>query len=193
MAVDDHDLVTRIRRSLAQLAWAEGSTPTNAVFEALYNDLRQLARSMLAAEFRPTIDSCELVHEVFLRVKGKSSGRGPEELLRYVARAMRHFLVDRARYCKAQKREHIEERTALSGIGERHGYSADELIDLDAALTTLGDENERQLSVVELRFFAGLTMEEIAKCLDVSLGTIERDNRLAKAKLSRLLASYDAD
>lgn len=156
----------------------------------VYDELRALARARLSrippgATLQPTA----LVHEAYMKVVGKADpgwdGRG--HFFAAAARAMRNILVDQARRKAAVKhggavaREHIT--PDLLPIDQ----PAENMIALDEALRRLEADDPRKAQVVMLRFFTGLTSEETAQVLGVSLPTVERDWRFARSWLAREL------
>ena len=151
----------------------------------LYEELKRIAAHQFRGQavghtLQPTI----LVHEAFLRLVGHSASEWKDRrhFFAVAATAMRQTLIDRARSRKALKRGGPEkERVTLSGIPAPDGGI--DLIVLDDLLTRLAALDERQARLVELRFFAGLTEEEAAETLGVSLRTVQKDWRKARAWL----------
>lgn len=161
-----------------------------SIFQRLYPELRRLASSRLrglpsGATLTPTV----LVHEAFLRFAEaeRVDLASRAHFFSCAARAMRHIVIDQYRASRAQKRGGEHRRVTLpAGLGIA-ADDADDLLDLDRALHGLAEINARALQVVELRFFAGLTAEEAAEILGVSLRTANREWRRARAYLySRL-------
>jgi len=156
----------------------------------LYGELRFLARRQLRRQGRsPTLDSTALVHEAYLKlVDQKQAGwRDRGHFLAVAALAMRHILVDRARRRAAAKRGQGAIRVTLD---EGHRTTVPRTVDLlalDQALTALSALNERLARLVELRFFGGLTEEELTEVMEVSPRTIRRDWRKARAFLFHAL------
>ncbi len=168
----------------------------------LYHDLRRMAAYHMKMEraghtFQPTA----LVHEAVLRVYGGAMPKeiSQKQIIATLARAMRHILVDHARRRSAAKRP-------LSGLGTGLGAqfeqdsgaatqcdesyrAAEDVVTIDSALAELQEVNERQVRVVELRYFAGMTEDETAEVLDVSRETVKRDWRFAQAWLKHRLRS----
>jgi len=160
----------------------------NALFPLVYADLRSLARRHLRGE-RGTLHTTAVVHEAYLRFS-QNAGVTPSDRAHFfaiAARAMRQIVVDHARRRLAKKRgggaAHTLLEDAFLAIDDRAG----ELLDLHAALERMESLDERLGRVVELRFFAGLSVEEAAEALEVSPITIKRDWRKAKAFLYREL------
>jgi RNA polymerase sigma factor (TIGR02999 family) len=154
----------------------------------VYDELRRLARQYLQRERSDhTLQATGLVHEAYLRLVDQSSlsWQNRAHFFAVAAKVMRRVLVDHARSHRAEKRggdrEKLEFDEALLPSGER----AVDLIALDEALRELERLDARQSQIVELRFFGGLTNEEIGEALDISPRTIKREWRLAKAWLRR--------
>jgi RNA polymerase sigma factor (TIGR02999 family) len=170
--------------------------PTSDVlFRQAYAELRALAAHMLEDErTNHTLQATALVHEAVLRL-GSSippSAMSRSSLVALAAVVMRRVLVDSARAHRALKRGGGARRIAL-GEAEREVESnarADDadVLALDAALLRLARVSSRQASVVELRFFGGLNVEQAAEVLGVSARTVESDWRFARAWLRRELA-----
>jgi RNA polymerase sigma factor (TIGR02999 family) len=106
------------------------------------------------------------------------------------ARAMRQILIDHARGKLAAKRGSDWDRVSLTGVGQDAAIPRLDLLAIDEALTRLAALSERQAQVVELKFFGGLTIDEIAGVLDVSTTAIEKNWRVARAWLSRELKGF---
>ena len=160
----------------------------------LYATMHELAAAQLRAEYGPrTLSATELVNECFLRLFG--AARLPEivdrqHMLGLAARTMRHVLIDAARQRQARWRQGLAQPVTLTRISEE--LPIDEQPEaLDQALDTLERLDPRQARIVELRFFVGLSQEETAQALDVSLRTVQREWRIAKAWLLRELDSAD--
>ena len=163
-----------------------------ALLPMVYAELRALAGSYFAAQ-RPdhTLQPTALVHEAFVRLVGNEDlefeSRG--HFFAIAAKAMRNVLADHARRHRALKRggEGDRARMTLSGIASDSGEAEFDVADIDRALDELAALNERQARVVELRFFAGLTIEQIAGLLGVGKRTVDADWQFARAWLrSRL-------
>ena len=160
------------------------------LYPLVYDDLRRIARSQLAGE-RPdhTLDTTALVHESYLRLVGHGGidAEGRAHFLSIVARAMRRILVDHARGRSALKRgggARVERLTPELSIAAAR---SPDLLALDAALDRLESYDARQAQVVECRVFAGMTVEETAAALSVSVATVKRDWQSARAWLNRQL------
>lgn len=173
--------------------WSEGSQAAfDRLVTLLYDDLRELAHAHLRGE-RPghTLDTTALVHEAYVQLAGRTgpSWRGRARFFAFLSRVMRHVLVDYARRRRAGKRGggevvHIVLDPAAAGLDS----GAVELLALNEALDRLAERDAQLASIVECRFFGGLTNAETAEALDVSVRTVERGWRRARAYLFRLLS-----
>ncbi len=159
------------------------------LFARLYGDLKRLAHAQLARGGRPgdTLDTTVLVHEAYLRISGGShlDAVSRAHFFNLAARVMRNVVVDFARRRDAEKRGAALRVSWPEGLDPAAGGEDSEvdLLALDAALARLQEESPRLAQVVELRFFAGLPLEEIALLLDVGERTLKRDWRKARAFL----------
>ena len=155
----------------------------------LYDELRALAgRHFSAQPAGHTLQPTALVHEAYLKLaKPGARWQGRAHFLAVAATAMRQVLVDHAREKATAKRGRdwqrmtLDESVADGNAGEREI----DLIDLHAALSRLANLNERQVRIVELRIFGGLTIEETAHALGIGTTTVEDEWRLARAWLGR--------
>ena len=168
--------------------------------ERLYADLRRLAQHRLESERSDhTLQPTALVHEVYLRLEEQRSPfQNREQFLSFAARAMRRVLVDYARKHNAAKRGGGAQHLTLSGLdsaGDAAFAIESEVdpLDLDRALEKLASLDERQVQIVELRYFAGGTTSEIASTLGISTATVEREWRMARAWLRRELTTGEGD
>jgi RNA polymerase sigma factor (TIGR02999 family) len=160
----------------------------------VYAELRQLAASYLRRE-RPehTLQPTALVHEMYVRLAGHVGQHGAawedaSHFFGIAARVMRQVLVDYARAGGAAKRGAGRLRVTLSGLSHMAPGPDIDLLALEAALTRLAALDAGQARLVELRFFAGLTLEEAADVLGRSVRTLKRDWRSARAWLQRELS-----
>lgn len=159
------------------------------LYTLLYPELKRLARSHLAGHAPMTLEPAALIHEVWL----KSAGPVPREaalhrgqFFAYASRVMRSVIVDHARERLADKRgggaQVTLSTTALDQLG------SPDVLRLDDVLQTLERADGRAHQVVQMRFFGGLELEEIAAALGVSVPTVKRDWRKARAFLFDALA-----
>lgn len=153
----------------------------------VYKELRLAAHRCLRAE-RPdhTLQSTELVHEVYLRLAAHEPAMAMNRahFVAIAAKLMRQILVDYARRRGAAKRgpQYKVELDESFYLPQRQSV---DVIELDRALTLLSRHDAQQEKVVELRFFGGLTIEETAAALEISAATVKRDWNMAKAWLTR--------
>ena len=169
----------------------ESSPEESRPFTSVYDELKKLARRHLQRERRHhTLQPTDLVHEVCLRLGSKDLEQEDELRLRATAaRAMRRILVDHARARVSAKRGGGGERITLGEELLTEASADVDLLDLDTALEKLRGLDERKARLVELRFFGGLTIEELAHALGVSHMTVSNDWRLARAWLAAELES----
>ena len=172
------------------LAWSSGDeTARNRLFEAVYGELRRLAGARLRSE-RPDLSlvPTALVHEAYLKLidQRRVHWQNRAHFFAIAAQVMRRVLVDHARARAAAKRG-AHARIPLDQIEVGIAMPEVDVLALDAALDKLASVDRRQSELVELRFFAGLTVEETAAALEVAPVTVKRDWALAKAWLFREL------
>jgi RNA polymerase sigma factor (TIGR02999 family) len=175
----------------------EGDPATlDVLFPLLYDELRRLARSQRRRWHGDyTINTTALVHEAYLRLvrQEKVAWTERSHFFALAARVMRHVLADYARQRQAAKRGGELQQVGLDEAGDAAfnpvpPESADELEALEDALKRLEQVNERQARVVECRFFAGLPVDETAVALGISVATVKRDWRVARAILRDAIA-----
>ena len=161
----------------------------------VYADLRRLASSFLGRErANHTLSATDLVHEAYERLVDQSrvDWRGRAHFLAIAARSMRRILIDHARKHARAKRGGDWQRVTFYSeqVAEtsENGLGLDELLALDTALTKLTDIDEREARVVELRFFGGSSVPEIAETLGMSTRSVERDWAHARSWLRRELS-----
>ena len=173
------------------LAWGEGDqSALNLMIPLVHAELRHIAARYMARErLGHTLQPTALVNEVYLRLVEVERVRWQNRahFLAVAARLMRRILVDFARSRRYQKRGGGGERVAFDealviDVGRGH-----DLLALDDALDELARVDDRQSQIVVMRFFAGLTVDEIAGVLGVSTATVMRDWKLAKSWLLREL------
>lgn len=157
----------------------------------IYDELRSLAGSYLQWG-RPghTLQPTALVHEAYMRLVSNSDLRveNRQHFFAIAAKTMRYVLADHAKGRAAIKRGGACNRVTLSGLADSHSEHTFDAADLDEALTTLAKIHDRQATIVEMRFFAGLTIDEVAEILGVSKRTVTLDWNFARAWLrTRLL------
>ncbi|MHC4947089.1 MAG: ECF-type sigma factor [Planctomycetota bacterium] len=157
-----------------------------AMVRPVYEELRRLAGAYLREE-RPdhTLQATALVHEAYMRLARSPDARWNDRIhfFRVAAKTMRRILVNHAVARRRLKRGGGGRRLALEEVTAAIPGPEVDLVDLDEALGRLGDMDERLATLVELRFFAGCTNEQVAEILDVSTRTVEREWRTARAWL----------
>ena len=187
---------TRQQVTQVLVDWSKGDRDApQRLMPLVYDELRQLARDYLNRERAGhTLQATGLVHEAYLRLVDQTTAtwQSRAHFFGVAARVMRRVLVDHARQHGAQKRGGSLEKVEFDeALAPAHEKSVD-LLALDEALQELTQLDPRQSQIVELRFFGGMTAEEIAELLDVSPRTVKRDWRIAKAWLKRELTKPDA-
>jgi RNA polymerase sigma factor (TIGR02999 family) len=173
---------------------ARGGTraAVDALMPVLYEELRRLAQARLAAgPAHRALDTTGLVHELYLRLVDQSEVQWPDRLhfYGYAATAMRHILVDQARRRGSEKRSVAATLPLASadGLADLDGIDTSDWIYIDQALERLRECSARLAQVVELRVFAGLTAEEVAALLGLSLRTVKRDWHKSRLILHRFM------
>jgi RNA polymerase sigma factor (TIGR02999 family) len=177
--------------------WNKGdANAPDRLMPLVYEELRKLARNYLQRERSDhTLQATGLVHEAYLRLVDQSSmsWQNRAHFFGVAAQVMRRILVDHARAHRAEKRGGEREKIAFDEALAPSDEKAVDLIALDDALQDLVTFDPRQSRIVELRFFGGLTNEEIGEVLEISPRTIKREWRLAKAWLRREIMGNEAD
>jgi RNA polymerase sigma factor (TIGR02999 family) len=158
----------------------------------LYSELHELARRKMKA-FRPgqTLQPTALIHETYLKLTGRGDPgwRNEGHFLGAAAIAMRNILVDQARRRDARKRGGDRRRTPLDHDLLPFDHDPAEVLALNEALTDLERVDPRKAQIVTMHSFAGLPQNQIARALDLSTGTIEREWRFARAWLRKRMSS----
>ena len=168
--------------------WVKGDEKALGILVPLvYQELRRLAHHHLQSERTDhTLQSTALVNEAFLRLNGSDpvllQNRG--HFIAIASRLMRQILVDYARSRGARKRDGGW-RIAIEDLGELPSDENVPIVALDHALDALSKADERQAKIVEMKFFGGLSAEEIAAVLNISLATVERKWATARIWLRR--------
>lgn len=158
------------------------------ILPIVYNELRKISSKYLRHEYRNhTLQTTELVHEAYLKLVGSNplSWKSKAHFYGIAAKSMRQILVDYARKRKSLKRGKGETLLTLEKADFVLGESEEQILNLNDALTKLEKIEERSAKIVELRFFSGLSIEETAKLLNISVATVKRDWKFAKAWLYR--------
>lgn len=182
----------QITRLLSE--WSGGNrVALEELMPLIYGELRKMARQYMRRQREGhTLQTTELIHEAYLKLaRGEDQEwQNRAHFFGVAAQAMRHILVDYARSKQSQKRggpaaQRITfEESAFVSAGQ-----SDEIIALDEALKRLTELDERKTRVVELKFFGGLKIAEIAEVLEISPKTVKRDWRFARTWLLRELSN----
>lgn len=183
------------------LAWRAGDpTARDALVPLVYAELRRQARLALRREGEGhTLQPTALVHEAWLRLgdQPRAGWEGRTQFLAVAAQAMRRVLIDHARTRRALKRGgggthvtlgHAELAAGAAGVVEGPSDDAVDVLALDEALTRLAELDPRKARLVELRYFAGLSIPEAAAALEVSPATVGREWAVARLWLRRELS-----
>jgi RNA polymerase sigma factor (TIGR02999 family) len=161
----------------------------NRLIHLVYDELRDIAAGLLLQEDKsPTLQPTALVHEAYLRLDRDGALGGAANRSYFfaaAAQAMRQVLVDHARRRHTEKRGDRWRRVPLDTVLDYFDRENLDVVALHDALDELAALDERQSTVVVLRFFGGFTVAEVADQLDVSVSTVESDFRLARAWLHR--------
>lgn len=183
----DTSEVTRLLGDLA--AGTTGAADRLAI--RVYDELHVIAvAAMRREEDGHTWQPTELVHEAFFRLLGQDrvAWQNRHHFFGIAAQAMRRLLVDHARARKQLKRDGGERVTLTANVGQSEANAID-VLELNDALDRLAALNARQVQVVELRYFAGLSVEETAETLGISIATVKREWTVARAFLRRALGA----
>ena len=171
--------------------WADGDQASaSRLIEVLYAELRAIASRQLAREREGhTLQPTALVHEAYLKLLGCGAvhwqSRG--HFLALSARLMRQLLVDRGRHQRVEERK-LGERLSITMAGDLAVSAPLDLLDLDRALTRLGELNAEYARLIELRYFGGLTIEECAALTGVSTSSVNRAWRAANTWLKQAMS-----
>jgi RNA polymerase sigma factor (TIGR02999 family) len=184
--VEDEPLSQQITRWLGD--WREGNAHArDRLFAVVHPELHRIAVRFLHRE-RPdhTLEPNALVNELCVRLMGAQplSYQDRTHFFAIAAQTMRRILIDHARARVADKRGGAQRRVSLSAVdGWNPVEQSEDILALDEVLTMLAKADPRAAQVVELRFFGGLSEEEVAESLGVSVITVKRDWKAARAWL----------
>jgi RNA polymerase sigma factor (TIGR02999 family) len=176
--------------------WSEGDQDAAArLMPLVYEELHRRAAAYLARE-RPdhTLQATALVHESYLKLidQRQANWKDRAHFCRFAAQVMRRILVQHARTNNRQKRGGAWDKVYLDETRELGASRSPDLIELDDALKDFTRLYPRKAEVVELKFFGGLDLEEIAEALQISTKTVKRDWVFARAWLCRELTQHAA-
>ena len=183
---------TNVTVLLERIRVDEDDQARSQLLDVIHATLLQMARGKMRGErVDHTLGASGLVNEAYIRLsKGLASNQHRRALFGAAARAMQEILIDHARKRNARKRLGQQQREPLDDVlDDLVETMRCDVTDLNNALTRLANESERQREVVDLKFFAGQTITQIAEQLECSEFTVESDWRLARAKLYRWLRS----
>ena len=167
--------------------WGEGDAEAlDRLIPLMYEHMRRLAHQRLLHEPDGSLNTTALVHEAYLKLVDapRPNLRDRSHFLALASRVMRHLLVDHARARKAAKRNQGDGPVTLDETIWIPDEAVDSVTELDAALDRLQAIDERRTRILEQRYFGGLTLEETAGALGVSLATVKRELRSARAWLA---------
>jgi RNA polymerase sigma factor (TIGR02999 family) len=167
---------------LAQ-AQAGDAAASERLFTLLYTELRRLARSHLAKSGPMTLDPTTIVHEAWLRTQGQQAAGNRRQFFAHASAVMRSVVIDHLRERAADKRGGGHADLTLSTAAFDALPGAPEALRIDEALHALQRVDERGHRLVEMRYYGGMTMEEIAEVMNLSVPTLKRDWRRARAFL----------
>lgn len=189
--------MSEVTQILAQIESGDPTAP-DKLLPLVYEELRKLAAIHMARQDPgQTLQATALVHEAYVRLLGSSNlvdaagyrvWRSRSQFFAAAAKAMRHILVDNARRKRAEKRGGDRRRGQLVDEASPATMSPSDLLNLDEALGRLGQAYPQHAKQVELQFFAGVTQEEAAVCLNISVATARRHWVFARAWLFEQLA-----
>lgn len=172
--------ITRLLKS-----WQEGEdTALDRLFEHIYPELRRMAEGLAFRNRTHTLEPSALLSEAYIRLVTQrlATLENRRQFFAIASRLMRQVLVDHARERKAQKRGGGWERVTLSGIGDR-GPAEPDILDLHEALERLETADPRKVRVLEMRYFGGMSLDEIARVEGIAEKTVQRDLRFTEAFL----------
>ncbi|CAN5386232.1 sigma-70 family RNA polymerase sigma factor [soil metagenome] len=172
--------------------WSQGDEfALERLFPLVYDELRHIARRYMRGQPNGhTFQTTELIHEAYLKLarQDDKNWQNRAHFFGVAAKAMRHVLVDYARSKRSAKRGGLRERVSLIDNAAISMQRSEELLHLDEALKQLAVLDERKSRVVELKYFGGMTNDEIAKVLNISVKTAKRDWQFARTWLLRELS-----
>jgi len=167
--------------------WGNGDqTALEKLMPLVYDELRRMARRFMRRQSAGhTFQTTELIHEAYLKLakSGEQTWQNRAHFFGVAAQAMRHILVDYARSKHSRKRGGWQEKVTLDDSFAVSAEKSDELLRLNDAMNNLATLDARKCRVVELKYFGGLTNEEIAEVLKISPETVKRDWRFSRSWL----------
>ncbi len=176
--------------------WSAGDASAfDRLVTLAYDDLRAIAHRRLQAGRSGELATTALVHEVYLRLIGHADGQWESRahFYAFASRAMRHILVDQARRQNADRRGGGAVQVPLDEAQLADPDLTTDVLGVDEAIERLGARHPRMAQVVELRFFGGLSVPEVADVLETSVRTVEREWTRARLYLLEQLRASDDD
>jgi len=181
--------------TLLLVDWSKGDeVALEQLMPLVYDELRRMARRYMRRQpSGHTFQTTELIHEAYLKIaqQDKQNWQTRAHFFGVAAKAMRHILVDYARSKSSGKRGGLAQKVTLEENLIASAEHPEEIVLLDNALKQLAVLDERKSRVVEMKFFAGLNIEEIAEVLKISPETVKRDWRFSRNWLLRELSSAE--
>jgi RNA polymerase sigma factor (TIGR02999 family) len=178
--------------TLLLIDWSKGDEfALEQLMPLVYSELRQMARRYMKKQpSGHTFQTTELIHETYLKLAGQNeqNWENRSHFFGVAAKAMRHILVDYAKAKHRDKRGGWQERVTFTEGAAVSLTRSEEILALDDALNQLAAMDERKVRVVEMKFFGGLTVDEISEILKISPETVKRDWSFAKTWLLRELS-----
>jgi RNA polymerase sigma-70 factor, ECF subfamily len=173
--------------------WSRGDqSVVDQLTSLVYSELRRLAEGYMRRE-RPdhTLQPTALMHEAYIRLiqQSQPEWQSRSHFFRFAAHLMRQILVDHARTRRAEKRGGDVERVPFEEMAIAAPSEAVDVLAVDEALERMASFDPRKAQILELKFFGGMVEEEIAEALGISVRTLGRELRLAKAWMAQALAS----
>lgn len=170
---------------LARLGDADDSA-ARELYPLVYDELRAIAARCFRDQHAHTLQPTALVHEAWFKIAapGSVNVNDRAHFFALAARAMRQVLVDHARGAQREKRGGDRERVTLDGQAVTPSFDTLDVLALDGALARLAAQSEFKAKLVELRFFGGLSVDEVAEVLKTSPSTVDREWRFARAWLA---------
>jgi RNA polymerase sigma-70 factor (ECF subfamily) len=185
--VDSHQI------TILLIDWSNGNeVALEQLMPLVYDELRQMARRYMRRQpLRHTFQSTELIHEAYLKIakQGEHNWQNRAHFFGVASKAMRQILIDYARSKNSKKRGGLAEKITLAENLAASVMRSEEIVALDDALKELEILDKRKSRVVEMKFFGGLSLEEIGEVLKVSPETVKRDWSFARTWLLRELAN----
>lgn len=176
-------------------SWSEGNDQAlDELVPVVYDELRRMARRYMSGQnVAHTLQTTALIHEAYLKLVGcrEHEWASRDHFFAVAARAMRHVLVDHARTRNRDKRGGAARAIELDEAAVVFNQQSELVVALDEALVRLAEIDPRKAQVVELRYFGGMSIDEVSTVLGVSVATINRDWSFAKVWLLRELTESE--